>query len=57
MASSIDGILTGTFTPGLNRLRSNGNKEVVYIPQQDAQQPDGLVSYPGHLLLVVEEGF
>ena len=43
----------GSTTPGQVRLESNGNKEVLPIPQCSKTgdtSPDGLVSYPEHSL-------
>ena len=47
----IDGILTGTFTPGQSGLLSNGNEGVLYSPQisRTGASPSGsLVSYSGY---------
>ena len=51
-----DWTLTGTTTLGQSGPKSNGNEEVLYIPQSsktEASPSDGLVSYPGHLLVGV----
>ena len=47
----INGSLTGTTTPGLNRSESNDNEGVLHIPQTsrtEASLSHGLVSYQGH---------
>ena len=48
----IDRNLSGTSTPGQNGSESNGNEEVLHIPQSSsitgASLLDYLVSYPGH---------
>ena len=50
----IDRTLSGATTPGQSGPRSNGNEEVVHIPQSSsitgASPSDCLVSYLGHLL-------
>ena len=49
----IDKILTGTTSLGQSEPVSNGNEEVLHIPQRSrtgVKLSDGLVSYPGHLL-------
>ena len=46
-----DGILTGTTTQGQSEPGSNGNEEILHIPQSSrsrASPSDGLVSYTGH---------
>ena len=53
----IDRTLSGTATPGQNGPGSNGNEEVLHIPQSSSitrASPSGcLVSYLGHLLVGV----
>ena len=48
----IERTLSGTTTLDLRRSRSNGNEEVLYIPQSSSitltSPSDCLVSYPGH---------
>ena len=49
----MDETLTGTTTPGLSEPGSNGNEQVLYIPQSSrngASLSDCLVSNPGHPL-------
>ena len=49
----IDRTLSGATTLCLSEPGSNGNEEVLHIPQSSragASPSDGLVSYPGHLL-------
>ena len=50
----IDRALLGATTPGQSGHGSNGNKEVLHIPQSSSitgtSPSDCLVSYPGHLL-------
>ena len=52
---SIDGTLTGTTTPGQSKPGSNGNEEVLYIPQSSRTKVSlsyVLVSYLEHKLAV-----
>ena len=53
----IDRILSGVTTPGLNEPGSDGNKEVLCIPQSsnitEASPSDCLVSYPEQSVVVV----
>ena len=52
----MDRTLSGVTTPSKNGPGSNGNEEVLYIPQDSktgASPSDCLMSYPGYLL----EGF
>ena len=47
----VDGILTGTTTPGQSGTGSNGNEDVLYIPASSRTGVyllDGLLSYPIH---------
>ena len=50
----IDRTLSGATTLGQSGPESDGNEEVLYIPQSSsitgASPPDCLVSYPGHSL-------
>ena len=50
----IDKTLLGATTPGQSGPGSNGNEEVLHIPQSfsitKTSPSDCLVSYPGHLL-------
>ena len=50
----LDRTLSGATTPGYSGPRSDGIKEVLYIPKSSsiagASLSDCLVSYPGHLL-------
>ena len=49
---SIDRTLSGTATPSQNGPGSDGNEEVLHIPQSssitEVSTSDFLVSYPGH---------
>ena len=49
----IDKTLSGATTPGQSGLGSDGNEEVLHIPQSssiiETSPSDCLVSYPGHL--------
>ncbi len=49
------GTLSGVTTPGQSGSRSNGNKEVLHVPQSSSitgtSPSDYLVSYLGHLLV------
>ena len=50
----IDGTLTGVTTQSLSGPGSNGNEEVLHIPQSSRTEDspsDGLMSYQGHLLV------
>ena len=50
--SPVDRALTGATTPGQSGPGSDGDEEVLCIPQSfsitKASSSDGLVSYPGH---------
>ena len=54
----IDRTLSSITTPGQSRLGSNGNEEVLHIPQSSsitgASPSDCLMSYPRHLLAAGE---
>ena len=48
----IDKTLSGATTPSQSEAGSNGNEEVLHIPQSsrdEALLSDGLIPYPGHL--------
>ena len=52
----MDGTLKSSITLDQNVPRSNGNEGVLHTPQisrPGALLSDGLMSYPGHLLVVV----